>query len=266
MQMNKKILALLQVIAFVAMIAVNAMANILPINGYNTGEISAMYPNLFVPAGFTFGIWSIIYLFLLAWVVYSGLLLWNKYRQKAYYRYAVQIAPLFISTCLLNISWIFVWHSLQPQLALLIMVSLLIVLIRIYTLMQKYRLFITGWFLFVLYAPFIIYLSWIAVATIANTTVALVDTEWGGFGIAARVWSTIMIVIALALAIWFGYFRGELAFAWVIAWALFGIYRGQLLSSETVGVVAIAGCIVAVAAGVLGVIRYNRKTALEGII
>ena len=38
---------------FVGVIAVNALANILPINGYNTGQISAFYPNTFVPAGFS---------------------------------------------------------------------------------------------------------------------------------------------------------------------------------------------------------------------
>jgi hypothetical protein len=266
MQMNKRVFAVIQAIAFLAMIAVNAMANILPLNGYHTGQISAMYPNQFVPAGFTFGIWSIIYLFLLAWVIYSGLLLWNKYRQKVYYRYASVIAPLFVSTCFLNISWILVWHMLQPLLSLFIMVSLLVVLIRTYGIMQKHRPVITGWFLFVLYAPFVIYLAWMSVATIANTTAVLVDIDWDGFGIAPRIWSSVMIVIATALAVWFGYLRGELAFAWVVAWALFGIYKGQHVSSETVGVFAIVGCVVCVVAGVMGVIRYNRRTALEGII
>ena len=47
---------------FIGVVTVNALANILPINGYNTGQISAFYPNYFVPAGFTFSIWGLIYM------------------------------------------------------------------------------------------------------------------------------------------------------------------------------------------------------------
>ena len=54
---------------FIGVVTVNALANILPINGYNTGQISAFYPNYFVPAGFTFSIWGLIYLFLLCYSI-----------------------------------------------------------------------------------------------------------------------------------------------------------------------------------------------------
>ena len=56
---------------YVAMIAVNALANILPINGRNTGEISDSYENLFAPAGLTFSIWGVIYLLLGTHVLYQ---------------------------------------------------------------------------------------------------------------------------------------------------------------------------------------------------
>ena len=38
---------ILNLLGFVLVIAVNALANILPINGYNTGQVSAFYPNYF---------------------------------------------------------------------------------------------------------------------------------------------------------------------------------------------------------------------------
>ena len=50
------------VVTYLIMIAVNAMANILPINGIDTGAVSDSYPNLFAPAGLTFSIWGVIYL------------------------------------------------------------------------------------------------------------------------------------------------------------------------------------------------------------
>ena len=49
------------IVALVIVITVNALANILPIAGKTTGEISGKYASLFTPAGFTFGIWSLIY-------------------------------------------------------------------------------------------------------------------------------------------------------------------------------------------------------------
>ena len=51
-------------ITFLAMVLVNALANILPINGRQTGEVSDAYGNLFAPAGITFAIWGVIYFLL----------------------------------------------------------------------------------------------------------------------------------------------------------------------------------------------------------
>lgn len=58
-------------LGFAAVLAVNYLANSLPLNGKNTGELSDLYPNLFVPAGLTFAIWGVIYTWLLALVVWQ---------------------------------------------------------------------------------------------------------------------------------------------------------------------------------------------------
>ena len=54
---------------YVAMVAVNFLANSLPINNSSTGVISDAYPNLFAPAGPAFSIWGLIYLLLGGYVV-----------------------------------------------------------------------------------------------------------------------------------------------------------------------------------------------------
>jgi hypothetical protein len=64
-------LSIVHLFMYVLMVAVNAMANILPINGVNTGELSDAYPNLFVPIGFTFAIWGVIYLMLALFVLFQ---------------------------------------------------------------------------------------------------------------------------------------------------------------------------------------------------
>ena len=48
---NNIALPVVAAILFVAMITVNALANALPINGLDTGEVSDRYPSLFTPSG-----------------------------------------------------------------------------------------------------------------------------------------------------------------------------------------------------------------------
>lgn len=81
MNKNKAVtnLKILNLISLIVVLIVNFMANYLPINGYNTGELSDMYPNLFVPAGITFSIWGLIYLVLAIFVIYQFIFL-NKKR------------------------------------------------------------------------------------------------------------------------------------------------------------------------------------------
>ncbi len=56
---------------YLAMIIVNALANILPINDNNTGAVSNFYSNLFAPAPLTFSIWGVIYFLLAAYTLYQ---------------------------------------------------------------------------------------------------------------------------------------------------------------------------------------------------
>ena len=65
----RKTLLFGNIVALIVVLTVNALANILPINGMNTGQISDMYPSLFTPAGFTFSIWSVLYLLQIGFVI-----------------------------------------------------------------------------------------------------------------------------------------------------------------------------------------------------
>ena len=64
-------LRIIVTVTYLLMILMNALANILPINGKGTGEISDSYPNLFAPDGITFAIWGVIYLLLGLFVLYQ---------------------------------------------------------------------------------------------------------------------------------------------------------------------------------------------------
>lgn len=70
--MNKDIFRQISVIvALIVMIAVNILSNALPLNGLTAGEISDSFDVYFVPAGYVFSIWSLIYLGLIAYAVFQ---------------------------------------------------------------------------------------------------------------------------------------------------------------------------------------------------
>jgi len=255
---SSKVIALLQIGFFIAMITVNAMANAIPINGYNTGEISSMYPNLFVPAGFTFGIWGVIYFLLLIYVSYSSQLLWKHKEQTAAFKAANHIAPLFILSCTLNAIWIVNWHYLYIYLSLFIMLMLLKTLVSITNQFETFKKELSITQQFILVTPFTVYLAWICVATIANTTALLVNIHWNGLNIAPWIWSCSMIVIACLLAAVYTLTRGAVAFALVIAWALFGIYKGQL-ATTTVSTTAIAGVVFCILLAIIGSLKIKKQ-------
>ncbi|MEY3348312.1 MAG: hypothetical protein RLY46_351, partial [Bacteroidota bacterium] len=165
--MNPKLNAFLNLAGLSLVIAVNALANILPINGLNTGQISGFYPNYFVPAGFTFSIWGIIYIMLIGFVVFSIAISFGA-ADTASAKIMDQISLPFQVTCLLNAGWIVAWHYLQLGFSLIIMVGLLVFLAKIFIRIRKLEKPSRVSYGFWLEQPFIVYLAWISVATIAN--------------------------------------------------------------------------------------------------
>ncbi len=212
---------------FVGVIAVNALANILPINGYNTGQISAFYPNAFVPAGFTFSIWGVIYLLLLSYTIgYTYYTIKQQQFPKAF-AFIERIHIYFLLTCVFNMAWIVAWHYLQIEISVLIMLLFLSTLIQLFLKSTTMANALTSTQKFILQTPFIVYLGWISVATIANITALLVAYQWTAFGIAPVYWSAAMILIAIILAVLMVKKFKVVEFTLVVAWALWGIYNAQ---------------------------------------
>lgn len=212
---------------FVGVIAVNALANILPINGYNTGQISAFYPNAFVPAGFTFSIWGVIYLLLFSYTIgFTYYSIKGQQHPKAFI-FIERINTYFLLTCIFNMSWIVAWHYLQIELSVLIMLLFLTTLIQLFLKSITIARDLTLTQRFILQTPFIVYLGWISVATIANITALLVAYKWTALSIAPVYWSAAMILIAIILAVSMLLKFKAVPFALVVAWALWGIYNAQ---------------------------------------
>ncbi|MBK9338271.1 MAG: hypothetical protein IPM98_17645 [Lewinellaceae bacterium] len=237
---------LLNILAFGAVLGTNYLANALPLHGKTTGELSSQYPNLFVPAGLTFSIWGIIYLWLLAWVVVQAVALFHE---KTYDRIAPGIEKIgvwFAGTCVLNIAWLFAWHWEILPVSVAVMVALLAVLWRLNIAAEVGFSSTNNWEKWLAHAPFGLYQGWITVALIANVTALLVSVQWGGFGIAEATWAIVMIIIGTLLATTIVRGYNNVFHGLAVAWALYGIYlkrNGDAadMGALPVGTVALAG-------------------------
>lgn len=204
-------------LAFAIAILFNVLSNALPINGQSMPEISAKYPSLFTPSGFTFSIWGAIYLALLAFVIWQALPAQRSNGKVA------RISPWFKLNCLANALWLVVWHYDLLIVSLLVMLVILATLIRIYSILI--REIDTAPFKehLVLYLPFSIYTGWIVVATIANASIIQTAWGWDNVGISAIHWTLMKLAVAGSIgAVMVIRFR-DIPFAAVVAWAAFGI-------------------------------------------
>ena len=251
--MNKDaVRQVLVVIAVVATIAVNALASALPINGQTTGEISDSFDVFFVPAGYVFSIWGLIYLGLIAYAVYQAL------PAQAHNPDLRGIGYIFVLSSLANIAWILLWHYEVFPATVLVMLVLLVCLIAIYLRLDIGRKQVSSGMRWLVHLPFSIYLGWITVATIANVTALLSYWDWGGWGISPEAWTVIMLAIATAVGGLVSFTRGDIAYAAVLIWAFAGI----AIKHEDSATVATAAWIAAALTAILliaGAYSHRRR-------
>ena len=221
MNLTKK-LAIFNVIIFIGTVIVNALANLIPINGITTGELSDLYPNLFVPAGITFSIWGLIYLLLGIFTVYQLLVAFKS--KHSLNTFVDDIGIWNIVLGMGNMLWIFLWHYKYVGISVIVMIVMLLSLIVIYRKLQIGRGVRPKKERFLVHINFSIYLGWISIATIANITAFLVDINWNGFGISPSIWTVIVMSVGMILALIFNYHNKDIFYALVIDWAFLGIY------------------------------------------
>lgn len=207
----------INLLAVVATIVVNGLANALPLNGHLTGEISDLFKVYFVPVGYVFSIWGLIYVGLIAFGVYQML---PSQRENPRLR---RIGYLFSLSCLANVIWLFLWHYELFIYTIAIMIALLGLLIAIYLRLEIGRAQVAMKEKWLVDLPFSIYLGWITVATIANASDVLDYLKWSGWGIRPEVWAVIMLIAGLGIASVMSLTRGDIAYQLVIVWAFAGI-------------------------------------------
>ena len=232
--MNNNILRqFLVIVTFALTLVMNGLATSLPLNGMDTGAISDLFPNYFTPAGYVFAIWGVIYLGLTAFTVYHSL---PAQRTNPLLQ---RIGWLFIASNIFNSAWIAAWHYLLFPLSWVIMLGILGTLLTLFArLGGKPASTLERW---VVHIPFSIYVGWISVATIANTTVFLQDIGFNGGPLAEPVWSALLMVIGTGIAAYVILTRRDVAYGAVFVWAFGGIvvkYSTTILVAYTAGILA----------------------------
>ena len=252
-------------VAYAAMIAVNGLANALPIGGVTTGQASDAYPNLFTPAGVTFSIWGLIYAFLAAYTLYQfGA--FQKDANPTREALLARVNRLFLVTSLANIAWIFAWHYGVIWLSVLIMLVLLVSLVRIAGIVNAGPLsFREQAFIRV---PFSLYFGWITVATIANITVFLVSLRWDGFGLSDALWTVVILLVGATIGILRTWKDRNVFYGLVLVWAYGGILLKHLSETGHRGqypnvIATIVLCLFAFV-GVIGVLVIGKKK--QGVV
>jgi len=233
----------LTLLLFSGMIFMNYLANALPLNNRTTGELSDSFPNLFVPAGITFSIWGIIYLLLAIYCIIQF--------KSSNHELVEKIGWIFAISCVLNGLWIVCWHYGNLPFSLLVMLGMLISLLFINNLIKEIPL---GLFK----ASFGVYLGWICVATIANVTALLVNSNWDGFGMSQEVWTIIMIATGTLIASVSIYSLNNPFIGLSVIWAFAGIIIKRQDDYRSIVFSALAGILVL---GIITVWGFLRKTS-----
>jgi hypothetical protein len=226
-------------------ITINSLANILPFNGQQTGEISDRFPIRFVPAGYVFAIWGVIYIGLLAFAIFQLLPRTRKIKVLD------DLAPLYWVASIANALWIFLWHYEYFPLTLLVMLVLLLSLIGIYRLLSASRTTEPKTFHLLVQLPFSVYLGWISVASIANASQVLNFLNWDAWGLSAELWAVVMLVVASGLGWAMLRRERDMAFSVVLIWAFVGIALKQADS------LAVSYSAWALAAGLAALLALN---------
>ncbi|MHC5037398.1 MAG: tryptophan-rich sensory protein [Planctomycetota bacterium] len=235
-------------------IVFNILANALPLNGLRTGEISNRFEVYFVPAGYAFSIWGLIYLGLIAYGLFQSL---PSQRENPRLRRAGYALAF---TGIVNAAWLSCWHHERFVFSVAVMFLLLLTLIFIYLRLEVGRVRVGRIEQVCIHAPVSIYLGWITVATIANVSITLTHLAWDGWGLSPQAWTLVMLGVAVCIATGIAFSRGDAAFLLVLVWAFIGIAVRQAQTP----LVAVGAVVAAALTGLLLVTSWCHQGNKKG--
>lgn len=243
-------------IVFVVSMIVNGVsASTKLLGGNDTSEVSDAYPSLFAPAGPTFMIWSVIYVLLIGFLIRMSVK-----RRTIDHKQLDGGAMWFIILTLLNTGWMFAWQYHVLWLAVVLIVAMLVVLIRLTSMAQQK---VDAWDYVTLKLPFLIYLGWIMVATIATITTWLVSLGWQGSVMSESGWTIVILIVGAVLMIMTAAQQRSIVYPIVFIWAYGGILLKHLttLDGQYTSVIATLYVLIALFVGIIGgmLLSHHRR-------
>ncbi|MDF2576438.1 MAG: hypothetical protein K0S05_3350, partial [Agromyces sp.] len=180
------------------------------------GGALAADATLIAPGGPAFGIWSVIYVGLLAYAVWQFLPAQRTDERHRRVGYPIAASLVLNAAWILSIQFDLLWLSVP------VIVVLLVVLVYAFAQCLEYppRNLVDA---IVTDGTVGLYLGWVIVATAANVTAALVAAGFDGWGIPPETWAVIVVAVAglvgVALAVWdHGRIAPTLSLCWGLAW------------------------------------------------
>jgi hypothetical protein len=222
------------------------------LNNQTTAQISDRFKVYFVPAGYVFAIWGIVYIGWLAFVIYQFL---PAQKQSPRLR---GLGYLFALSGVFNAAWLFCWQYNYVGLSIIVMLILLGLLIASYLKLDIGCTSVSRAEKWCVDIPLSVYLGWISVATIANISDWLYSVNWNGFNLDPQVWAVVMLVVASLLGLWMALTRRDGAYLLVFVWA----FIGSALKQASVPLVAYSAWVAALVALVLAIYAIIQASRL----
>lgn len=235
---NQRLMSIAVIIATVVTIAVNGIASTGYINGVSPDVVSAKYPTVVTPAGYTFAIWSLIYLGIIAFSFYQ--LLPSKLA-----RFSSTRLP-YIITCVFNCAWILLWHYYLIGVCVFVIAALLV---SLYFTARSLGPSVSVFDSLMSRAPFGLYFGWVTAATLVNLAVYLKSVDVQLSSVQWNILGCSMVGLAMVAAIIVRVRMRLFLYPFAIAWAATGIAVEQQGNTAVIlacAIVTIVGLVLAI--------------------
>ncbi|XP_071836441.1 uncharacterized protein [Apostichopus japonicus] len=208
----------------------------------STGNISDRFDTEITPAGWTFSIWGVIYIFQALWIIYILISICRRTESGPLYKNPMIVSVLFLAVyalnMALNVSWLLLWDRLMFEVALAV---LILITFTLYVCLIDYHIRINknvkqlakgnklDLFLFRLFLQngVSIYATWCTIATLINLTIVLVYTVGLEQQVACLISLSVLalelvVFVALDMFVFERYLRYTFSTYLTVLWALSG--------------------------------------------
>jgi len=215
-------LRIANVVAFIAVLVSNALGATGKLPGSKpVSDVSNNHHTELTPAGFTFGIWSVIYTLQIFFVFYQS--------SKTRVRLVRNIGPFYVLQCLANAGWVVAFTQDTRRMinvSQLCIFSLLIFLMTTYMRAGCWRTDRSGFTFLSVDVALSLYTAWVLCATVVGISIVMqVNGIQGLFGLDIDQIQLVLLGLALLIATTISFVRRDFVFPLVFSWASFGINR-----------------------------------------